>query len=200
MVLKLETAVGIQQAQQACELAARGRQERAGAGPGPGLEKVERGIRSCKAQSSGVGGPRRTRGLSLWTRRAHRPRTPASGERQAFSSGLHGSRSRVSSVRGGGRCLREPTAVPRGTGHLRSRVSVASRPRWGCCVPLRLWRSTWTWTSSLCTVAPRAATLATPWTSTYLMRARKSLDRVGGALPGPVSVPQRSPQPGGKDV
>lgn len=153
------------------------------------------------------------RGLSPRTCRAPRPRTRASGDRhppppRRSRAGVSGSRSPLSTRRGGGRCLPGPAAVPGAAWRLGSRPSGASPPRWACCGPPPRRRSTWTWTSSRCTAAPRAATLATRWTSIYLPLARKSPSAGrsrAGTNPDTGWVPARlpgdarpSPQPGGR--
>lgn len=141
------------------------------------------------------------RGLSPPTRRAHRPRTRAPADRhppppRRSRAGVLGTRSPVSTRRGGGLCLPGPAAVPGAAGRSRSRPSGASRPRWACCGPPARRRSTWTWTSSRCTAAPRAATSATRWTSIYLPLARKSPSAGSsraGANPATGWVPARLP-------
>lgn len=153
------------------------------------------------------------RALSPRTRRVHRSRTRASGHRytpppRRSRAGVLGSLSPVSTRRGWERCPPGPAAVPGAAGRSRSRPSGASRPRWACCGPPPRRRSTWTWTNSRCTAAPRAATSATRWTSIYLPLARKSPgagnSRAGAnpatgwfpaRLPGD---PRRSPQPDGR--
>lgn len=121
-----------------------------------------------------------TRAAGIGDRQPPRPPFPSRGLRLP-PSGEHRP--------GGGRCPPGPAAVPGATGSRPSRPSAASRPRWWCCGRPPRRRSTWTWTSSRCTAAPRAATSATRWTSTYLPLARKFPRARGPTPPQDGSLP-----------